>query len=80
MDTIVIMIMCVKMGKTNTKTRIVMEPTIPTGRTRNTIMITSTSLLLDVNQDKIVKTLVMTTHRARRRGTHQVEGEDLDQE
>ena len=76
----VIMMVCVKMGKTNTETRKVMEPTTLTGRTRDTIMVTMTSLSLDMNQDKIVKTLVVTAHRARRRGIHQVEGEDLAQE
>ena len=75
----VIIIVCVEMGKTNTETRKMMVLITPTGRTTDAIMVTMANLSLGINQDKIVSILVMTAHKVGRKGIHQVEEEDLVQ-
>ena len=75
----VLITVCVEMGKTNTDTRKMITLTTPTVRTIGTSMVTLTNLLLGVNQDKIVSILVMIIHKEKRKVVHQVEEEDLVQ-
>ena len=70
---------CVEMGKTNIDTRRMIVLTTPIMRTIGTSMVTLTKLLLGVNKDKIVSIIVVTMYRRKRKTVHRTEVEDLVQ-
>ena len=75
----VLITVCVEMGKTSTDTSRMIVLTTLTMRTMGISMVTLANPLLGVNQDKIVNTIVVTIYRRKRKTVHQIEGEDLVQ-
>ena len=77
LETMVLITVCVEMGKTSTDTSRMIVLTTLTMRTMGISMVTLANPPLGVNQDKIVNTIVVTLYRRRRKIVHQIEREDL---